>query len=275
VKDDAYQGAVHGHSVAVVVDEAELAEAVEEEADPGAGGADHFGEGFLADLGDDWNGLRLLAEVGHEEQQAGEAFFTGVEELIDQVGFHAHVAGKEIGEKLLREFGFVVEQVDHDLSIDANDGALLQGTGTGHAQRLTGETAFPKETAFVEDSHDCLFAGGRYDGKFYLSALDEEDGIGWVALGEDSFVAQVGAPGFAGGDFGEEMAGIESNWLCCNAVWGVIFFRSPGLSSHVCGGRGDFWRGGGLGNSVPGDRARWSNHGEPSDREKHDGLQEV
>jgi hypothetical protein len=43
---------------AVVVDVAEIAKPIEEEADTGSGGADHFRQGLLADLGDDRNGLR-------------------------------------------------------------------------------------------------------------------------------------------------------------------------------------------------------------------------
>lgn len=50
---------------AVVIDEAQLPESIEEEADPGARGSDHFGQGFLAHLGDNRDGFRFLTEVGH------------------------------------------------------------------------------------------------------------------------------------------------------------------------------------------------------------------
>jgi hypothetical protein len=42
VQNNADQRAIHLHVTAVVIDEAQLAEAVEEEADTGAGGTDHF-----------------------------------------------------------------------------------------------------------------------------------------------------------------------------------------------------------------------------------------
>ena len=94
VEDDVEQGFVDADA-AVVLDEAELAKAVHEEADAGAGGADHFGEGFLGDGGDEGFGFAGLAEFGHEEEGAGEAFFAGVEELVDEVGLGLHAAGEE------------------------------------------------------------------------------------------------------------------------------------------------------------------------------------
>ena len=53
------------HPIAVVVDVTEVAKAIEKEADAGSGGADHFRQSLLADLGDDRKGLRFLAEISH------------------------------------------------------------------------------------------------------------------------------------------------------------------------------------------------------------------
>src|SRR4029077_16018155 len=62
-EDDVEQRAVDLQP-AVVLDEAQLAELVHEEADPRAGGADHLRQRFLADLRDDGFRPPLLAEVG-------------------------------------------------------------------------------------------------------------------------------------------------------------------------------------------------------------------
>ena len=47
----------------IVVDEAKLAEFVHEEADAGPGRADHFGQGFQADIGNDRLRTTLLAKI--------------------------------------------------------------------------------------------------------------------------------------------------------------------------------------------------------------------
>src|ERR1035437_4233190 len=68
---------------AVVVNESQFPEPVHEEAHPRAGRADHLGQSFLTDLGD--NGFRnaLLAEMSQQQQNPGESLFTGVEELVN------------------------------------------------------------------------------------------------------------------------------------------------------------------------------------------------
>ena len=78
--------------------------------------ADHVGKGFLADLGDNRLGLALLAEIGQEQQHAGKPFFRRVEQLIDQVFFHAGVAGEDVGNEDLRERGLVLQH-PYDLSL--------------------------------------------------------------------------------------------------------------------------------------------------------------
>lgn len=57
VENDTDEGAVYAHAAGVVIDGAEVAESIEEEADAGAGGADHLGKCLLADFCDDRNRL--------------------------------------------------------------------------------------------------------------------------------------------------------------------------------------------------------------------------
>lgn len=49
---------------AIVVNEAQFSEAAHQEADPRAGGDDHFRQHLLADLDDYLLGFALLAEMG-------------------------------------------------------------------------------------------------------------------------------------------------------------------------------------------------------------------
>jgi hypothetical protein len=60
----------------VVADEAELAEFVHEEADAGAGGPDHLGQGFLTDVRADRLRGAFLAEIGQQKQQARQPLLT-------------------------------------------------------------------------------------------------------------------------------------------------------------------------------------------------------
>jgi hypothetical protein len=68
MKDDTDKGTVDLHAgAAVVINEPQIAETIEEEAHPRAGGPDHFGQCLLADLGDHGDWFRFLTEVGHQE----------------------------------------------------------------------------------------------------------------------------------------------------------------------------------------------------------------
>src|ERR1035438_2198123 len=79
---------------AIVFDKTELAKPVHEEADPGAGGADHFSQSFLRYLRNQRLWITRFAKFRHQKKNARQAFFTGVEELIDKIGLNAHAAGQ-------------------------------------------------------------------------------------------------------------------------------------------------------------------------------------
>jgi hypothetical protein len=69
VVQDRIQQRTVDFNFSVVADEAKLAEFVHEEADAGSGRADHFGQGFLADIGNDGLRTPLLAEIRQQKQQ--------------------------------------------------------------------------------------------------------------------------------------------------------------------------------------------------------------
>lgn len=80
---------------AVVFDEAQLAELIEEATDAGAAGAHHLSQGLLAELRDD-DRLRSMrfAKIGEQQEDAGQAFLGGIEKLIDQIRFHLAAMGQ-------------------------------------------------------------------------------------------------------------------------------------------------------------------------------------
>ncbi len=79
---------------AVVFDEAELAEPIHEEADAGPRRTDHLCQRFLRNGGNAGIVLSRLTEFGHEQKNARQAFFAGVEELVYEIGLRSHAASQ-------------------------------------------------------------------------------------------------------------------------------------------------------------------------------------
>src|SRR2546423_7000866 len=108
VQDHVEQRAVDFED-AVVLDESELSKAVHEEIHPRSGRADHLREDFLADPGDHVLRLALLAEVSEQQQNARQALFAGVEELIDKVRLDPDIARQKKGDKHIGEGVLIVQ----------------------------------------------------------------------------------------------------------------------------------------------------------------------
>src|SRR5687768_12102472 len=150
-------------SSSVVVDEAHLSEAVQEEARPRAGGADHRGQRVLADLRNDDVELRVLAEVREQQEQSRQTLLAGVEELIHQVFLDPHVAGQQVGGEKLGEIALAMEPVEHRLLRDPYDDGSSEADGRRHALRLPGETSLAEERPRLENGDHRLFPARRYD----------------------------------------------------------------------------------------------------------------
>jgi len=69
----------------VVLDKAELPEAVHEETDPRAGRPHHLGQSLLAQSGNRHFRHAFFTELRHQQKNTRQPLFAGVEELIDQV----------------------------------------------------------------------------------------------------------------------------------------------------------------------------------------------
>ena len=78
MQDDIEQRAVNVHA-AVVLDEAQLAKFVHEEADTRPRGAHHFCQRFLADVGNHRLGVTIFPEMGKQEQHSRQSLFAGIE----------------------------------------------------------------------------------------------------------------------------------------------------------------------------------------------------
>src|SRR5437764_409192 len=102
MKDDVQQGAMNTQ-FPVVLDEAQFAEAIHKEAHAGAGCANHFRQCLLAYLGNQYFWRAFLAELREQQEGPGQALFTGIEKLINEVFLDASVAGEQIGDENLRK----------------------------------------------------------------------------------------------------------------------------------------------------------------------------
>ena len=134
---------------AVVVNEAQLPEAVHEEADPRAGGADHFRQHLLTDLGNYGLGCAFLAETGEQQKDSGQSFFTRIEKLIDQVFFVTDVPGQQVGHEHVGQFMFPMKRLHHGLLVDSQNGAIRHRGCRTHAENLAGKRTFAEKVSLT------------------------------------------------------------------------------------------------------------------------------
>ena len=78
--------------LSVIGDEAELAKLVHEEADTGAGCADHLGKRLLTNLRRDGLWGAILSEICQKQEKAREPLLAGIEQLVYQIFFDAAVS---------------------------------------------------------------------------------------------------------------------------------------------------------------------------------------
>src|SRR5579863_5151712 len=82
---------------AVVLDKAQLSEFVHKVTHPGAGGANHSGQSFLAELRDQGLRFRFLAKVRQQQKDSSQAFLAGVEKLVHQILLNPDIAKQQVG----------------------------------------------------------------------------------------------------------------------------------------------------------------------------------
>src|SRR5580704_2993139 len=85
--------------LASIVNEAQLAEPIHEEADSRAGSADDLCQCLLADLRNHWLRFALFPEVGQQKQHPRQSLFAGIEELVDQIFLDPNVARQQMVEE--------------------------------------------------------------------------------------------------------------------------------------------------------------------------------
>ncbi len=177
---------------AVVMDVSHLAEPVHEVTHSRAGGADHLRKGFLAQFQDRGSALGSLPNARQQQENARQALFAGVEELIYEVFLDSSDAGKKVVDDQLCKCRILMKY-PHDCGcLDACDRGLVNCSCRGHPQRPPDETTLTEEVAWPEDPDNGFSSAllGRHR-ELHIAILDVEHRIGGIALFIDCFLVSV------------------------------------------------------------------------------------
>src|ERR1035441_5489451 len=118
----------------VVFDKAELAKAIHEETDTGAGGANHLCQSLLRDGRDEGFRFTRLTKFSQQQENPGQTFFAVVEKLIDKVGLGSHAPGQEEFHIHFGEGALLVHHADHLLPSYLQRCTKDDGRGSGQVQ---------------------------------------------------------------------------------------------------------------------------------------------
>src|SRR3954454_8979586 len=111
----------------IVLNETKFPELVHEKTDPGTRSADHLSQHLLRNIGDHSFGLAFLAKIGQQQENAGQSFFAGIEELIDKVFLNPEITRQQMVDKELREPRFLVKDTYHTFNGELYDCAVVSG----------------------------------------------------------------------------------------------------------------------------------------------------
>src|SRR6266566_1414052 len=199
-------------AVAVIIDQAHFSEPIHEKAHARSRRADHFREGFLADLRNNRLGLTFLAILREDEKKSSQALLAGIEELIDQIRLNSDVARQKMRHEPLGKFWLVVEKANHGCFLQPHDCGFLHCCGCRHAPGLPGQASLAAEIAGSKDCNDRLFPLlGKY-GELHFALLDVENRICRLVLRKDNLIYFIGGYRPATVCIGEEGLGVERGY---------------------------------------------------------------
>jgi len=188
----------------IVVNPAQFAKFVHEEADACPGRSNHLRKRSLADLLYDRLWRPFLAEIRQQQEHTGKAFLARIEQLVDEIRFAPDRPIQKMRDEHLGEGCLLVDYPRHNRLFDAHDNGFRQGCGRRQAARLPGKAFFAKEFVRSKDPEDGFLAILRNNRGLHLAFLDVEDLIGRVSLRKDDLVLGVLAYRPALAYFGEK-----------------------------------------------------------------------
>jgi len=187
VQDHTEEGVVNVDLAVFVLNKAKLPEFVHEKIYAGTGGANGLREHLLGHFGNYLARVAASAVAGKEKQNARQAFFAGIEKLIDQVGFNPGVSRKHVGNKNVRELVLAVKNAHHFRSLDHQHGGRSDTCSSHQTNGMASKTCFAEKIAGTQDGHDGLLTRLVDYGELYTAGLYVTNGAGGVALREDAF----------------------------------------------------------------------------------------
>jgi hypothetical protein len=168
---------------AVVFDKAELAEAIHEEADAGAGGADHLCQSFLRDGRKQVIPFTRLTKLGQEQENSRQTPFAGVEKLSDKIGLGSHAPRQQKPQVHFGEGALLVHHAYHLSSLYPERCTEINGAGSGHVEPTHARQRLISNELAGEDKRDGgLFAIVRNHGELCAASPKIEDRVSRTSL---------------------------------------------------------------------------------------------
>jgi len=182
------QGSVNPDAT-VVFDKAELTEPVHEEAHSGPCCSDHFRQCLLGYL---WNQRLRFArssELRHQQENACQTPFAGVEELVDEVCLGSHAAGQQKFQEQVRKLVLLVHYANHLFPAYLQCGAGGDRLGRGQTQPVRRRERLFSHKIACRKERDGGFLASLGDHRDLCAAILEiEDGIRRVSLRKERFL---------------------------------------------------------------------------------------
>ena len=202
---------------AVVIDKAELAKTIHEEADAGAGGADHLCQSFLRDGGNQVFRFSRLAKFGKEQENSRQTPFAGVEKLSDQIGLGSYTPRQQGFQVHFGEGTLLVHQADHLSPLYPERCTEINGACSGHVHSTHArQRLISNEFPGGEKRDGGLFAIVRNDSESCAARPKIEDAISRTSLRKEDFLGlQVDDPSShscffqKGGEFEGQVSRLE------------------------------------------------------------------
>ena len=171
----------------VVLDKAELPESVHEKADARTSCSHHFRQSCLTESGNRHFGHTFRSETCHQQKNARQSLFAGIEKLVDQIILVSDIPPQEVLHEQSRQFWLQSHFTPEGGFLDIQKNAICQGRRGRHAYKLTGEAAFSEKVAHAQDSKNSFSTVISYYAQPYLAGLDEKQSIHVITLSENLF----------------------------------------------------------------------------------------
>ena len=167
-----------------IVDQAELAELVQQVVYPRTGRTNHIRQHHLSDVQYRSRAAFTLPDVREPQENSPQSLLDRSEELIDQCRFRLETMRYQVAREGAGEVRPIAQQPRHQASVDPDDFSILDDDGRCRAAQTARKAFFTAEIARPENCDETIFAILTRDGPVQSTRPDIEDRICRVALPE-------------------------------------------------------------------------------------------